>query len=443
MEPGMIFATSANTAYCPMFRQSGSLPQGIYVTNDGGTTWTQQTTALFNNASSFPNCIHFFDANTGWCMGDPINGDFEIYTTTDAGTTWTLVPGAQIPKPVSGEFGVVGYYSAVNDTIWFGTNKGRIYKSVDKGHNWTVAQCPGWTTKYVKPVFKSGSYGLAQDLSSGTTGALQVTTDGGATWAPLTTTGNVWYNDIAYVPGSPGTFVTTGANPGPPDATGFTYSFDNGVDWNDMTETLGTQFLATDWLNDSVAWAGSFNTDATTGGMFKFVSVLAQPVANFSASDTAIVLGGQIQYSNLSTGKPTSYTWTFEGGAPGSSTLKVPPPITYNTPGDFNVTLKVVNSFGDNTLLKTNYIHVGGVGINDISNVSITMYPNPARDVLNLSCSQTIQTIQIYNLVGQSVVDLKADSKEYTVNVSNLNNGVYTLKLTINDKPYIKKIVIN
>jgi len=55
----MIFGMSATKAYIPMYKVSGSKPQGIYVTTDSGTTWTRQTTASFSNASSFPDCIHF------------------------------------------------------------------------------------------------------------------------------------------------------------------------------------------------------------------------------------------------------------------------------------------------------------------------------------------------------------------------------------------------
>ena len=87
----MIFGISATKAYVPMYKVSGSKPQGIYVTTDGGTTWTRQTTAPFSNSNSFPDCIHFFNQNEGWALGDPILGEFEIYTTTDGGTTWAQV----------------------------------------------------------------------------------------------------------------------------------------------------------------------------------------------------------------------------------------------------------------------------------------------------------------------------------------------------------------
>src|SRR5690606_35089027 len=84
----------------------------------------------------------FFDINNGITQGDPASGYFEIYTTTDGGTNWTRVPNANIPTPLSGEYGYNNMFETVGDIIWFATNKGRLYKSTDKGLNWTVSQTP-------------------------------------------------------------------------------------------------------------------------------------------------------------------------------------------------------------------------------------------------------------------------------------------------------------
>jgi PKD repeat protein len=442
MEPAMIFGISATKAYVPMYRQTGSIPQGVYVTINGGTTWTRQTTALFSNGSSFPDCIHFFDANTGWVMGDPISGKFEMYTTTDGGTTWTAVPPANSPAPVAGEFGVVGYYSAVHDTLWFGTNKGRIYKSVNKGLNWTVAAIPvtGWNAKYVDVRFKDGSNGIAMDKNATSTGELVESHDGGTTWTAITATGNVFTNDFTYLPGTANTYVTTGAATG---LTGVTYSFDGGHNWTDMTATLGTQYLATRWYNSSIGWAGGFNTDATTGGMFRWTGgPLEPPVSQFSTPDTLLLLGGTATFTNESIGSPTTYAWTFQGGTPGTSALQNPPPITYNTSGRKNVTLIVTNGYGTNTLVKTGYIYVGGVGVNELGANTVSVFPNPVKDVMTVQANTNIKEIFVYNLAGQLVINRIVDAKTMTINTSVLSTGIYNLKAILENGTINKKIVI-
>ena len=55
---------------------------------------------------------------------------------------------------------------------------------------------------------------------------------------------------------------------------------------------------------------------------------------------------------------PTSWSWTFSGGTPASSTLQNPTGITYSAAGTYDVTLYVSNGFGNDTEVKTAYITV-------------------------------------------------------------------------------------
>ncbi len=101
--------------------------------------------------------------------------------------------------------------------------------------------------------------------------------------------------------------------------------------------------------------AGRINAQ---GALDSVLKISTPPVANFTANHTAIVAGGSVNFSDLSTNNPSSWSWTFSGGTPGTSTGKNPGGIVYNTPGCYPVTLSVTNSSGTNPLTKTCFIDV-------------------------------------------------------------------------------------
>ena len=263
----MICAVDEYHAWVPI--HSGT-PQGIWATTDGGDTWARQTTADFSGAGAFPNVVHFWDVNNGWCQGDPVDGYFEMYTTTDGGNTWTRVPSANIPAPLANEWGTVGYYDVVGDTVWFGTqcstSPGRIFKSEDRGLTWTVANTPFPSAGWVDVRMRDANNGLAMDKRS-TISYLAETNNGGATWVSVTPTGPFYGYDIAYVPGTANMWISTGAASG---ASGASYSVDGGHSWVDFPEVLGTQLLDCDFVAGGIGWAGAFSQDEYTGGVWKY-----------------------------------------------------------------------------------------------------------------------------------------------------------------------------
>jgi PKD repeat protein len=81
------------------------------------------------------------------------------------------------------------------------------------------------------------------------------------------------------------------------------------------------------------------------------------PVAEFNSDVASIIEGSSVSFTDLSTGSPTSWSWSFPGGTPSSSTVQNPS-VVYNTSGTYNVTLVVTNNDGQGTITKTGYITV-------------------------------------------------------------------------------------
>ncbi len=85
--------------------------------------------------------------------------------------------------------------------------------------------------------------------------------------------------------------------------------------------------------------------------------IVVAPVADFSASNTIIDTGQEIQFTDISQNNPISWVWSFEGGTPVSSSVKNPK-ITYNVPGTYKVSLTVTNSAGTDSISKVDFITV-------------------------------------------------------------------------------------
>ena len=258
MGSSSITAASATTAWISV-SPGATNTGGIWKTIDGGTNWTKQPTALFDSADSY--------ANNGIAQGDPEGGEFEIYTTSDGGTTWNRVPGANIPNPspIGAEFGYFNRYTVSGNTIWFGTDQGRIFKSSDKGLTWTVNLIPTPSVDFAldRFTFSNANKGLLMLYSSAT---LYSTSDGGATWTLVPKTGNLFNTNIAYIPGTSKVISSAYANP-----LGSSFSLNDGLTWVTMDTGIFRGELA--FLNDTFGFSAGMNTNATTGGISKFTGI--------------------------------------------------------------------------------------------------------------------------------------------------------------------------
>jgi len=279
-----ISAIDANTAWIVAYPNSAFGRGGIWKTVDAGDSWTKQVSAVYNDASSFSNVVNFWDANNGFCQGDPIGGYYELYTTNDGGTNWTRVPSSGIPSPLSGEYGYVSQLEVVGNRMWWTTNKGRIFRSDDKGLTHQVFQ---------SPISDFGSAAMSGNISFwdannglllNSLGELWGTTDGGETWVSKGNVDNVG-SDIECIVGTTKA-VFTGSNGASPAVSNSSYSLDSGNTWTliDNVQRLELEFSAT------TGFAGGFNTDNLTGGMFKYTgtelglaSVVDNEIASFNA----------------------------------------------------------------------------------------------------------------------------------------------------------------
>ena len=81
------------------------------------------------------------------------------------------------------------------------------------------------------------------------------------------------------------------------------------------------------------------------------------------------------------------------------------------------------------------------LGLSDFDTSSITIYPNPVKNILTISASESIYEISIFNLIGQKLVSKTNLSSEEKIAVSDLANGWYLLQITIGNRTKTTKFL--
>jgi PKD repeat protein len=123
-------------------------------------------------------------------------------------------------------------------------------------------------------------------------------------------------------------------------------------DW-DMNTSPATNNKVQPWLDPG-------NTGVTTLAGTNAPCGPTAPVANFSASTTVPCIGSTVTFSDLSTGAPTVWAWTFSPTTVtyvgGTTSASQNPQVQFNAAGPYTVTLYAQNASGNDTEVKTAYI---------------------------------------------------------------------------------------
>lgn len=80
-----------------------------------------------------------------------------------------------------------------------------------------------------------------------------------------------------------------------------------------------------------------------------------------------------------------------------------------------------------------------GVGVNEVNDEGISIYPNPATDVLYINCAKPITSVQLYNSLGQLV---NSQLSNNAINITGLPGGLYVLKAATGNNFYLQKVLV-
>lgn len=80
----------------------------------------------------------------------------------------------------------------------------------------------------------------------------------------------------------------------------------------------------------------------------------------------------------------------------------------------------------------------GPTAINTINHKNINIFPNPTTDILNIVGLSQNSNVAVYNLIGEKVIETTIQNN--TLNIQNLQQGIYFLELFEEGKRFIHKI---
>jgi hypothetical protein len=81
------------------------------------------------------------------------------------------------------------------------------------------------------------------------------------------------------------------------------------------------------------------------------------------------------------------------------------------------------------------------VGTESFESSGFSYYPNPVNDMFTVSYKDTIESIAVYNLLGQQVLQKEVNATQVQTNLSALAQGTYLVKVTAGGKEKSVRII--
>jgi gliding motility-associated-like protein len=152
----------------------------------------------------------------------------------------------------------------------------------------------------------------------------------------------------------------------------------------------------------------------TTRPLITFGWVTALPIANFVANQTNVAQATIVSFTDQSTGNPTSWAWSISPASGwnytgGTSASSQNPQVTFNSAGQYSVTLTATNSQGSDSETKTNYIIV-------------TQGTGPCVPSVTSTCDEYIQNVTL-NTINNTTTCTSGGYASYTTSSTSLTKG--------------------
>ncbi|MGB0260208.1 MAG: T9SS type A sorting domain-containing protein [Flavobacteriaceae bacterium] len=185
-------------------------------------------------------------------------------------------------------------------------------------------------------------------------------------------------------------------------------------------------------------------TGATTAritfDMLQSSTTLAGTAIHFRHSTTGTEDGDATFYGAIQGQGINASTWTsfeYDETVTGNSDLihlsfQIAQGAFPEAEGEFlldNVAVTLLDANGDT------------LSVYEIETPQFITYPNPLQNTLNIKGTTDVENVNIYDLMGRNVLNATPNNSEFSLDVSQLNKGVYMVQLKAGDKETTLKIV--
>ena len=489
-----------------MMMETTTLPKKIHYSNNSGASWTTYTTinTFYSGEilTATKSGFHLFpgyksedgDSWKSFLASSPAPKPYDLSHTgnivlagyaqgyfgysKNGGHNFTFLPNKISTNDIMS-------VKAVDINKFIASDrKGQIYVSTNQGASWSQK-----TTSTINSIPRKIVVSNDKSVIVVTSiGSAYMSGDGGTTFAYLNTTiGNGHFQSIKPTSNK---IVDVAPLFAPPTFTHSGYEFYDISSSNvrtltsTLTITVAQDIVDVHMINDNVGYLLTRNPSnnetiiyKTTDGWVSTntISVISTPsvgirsydakygiLQNFG-TDTLILSGSGSPINNQTNYYHISYdqgvTWnlvstnfSFPINTLGDKVYK----MLFFTPNQY---MSLVSNTGCGSIAASGGVFIntlggGGsisIGINEylsgFENTSFKVYPNPAKDVLNLEVSnlklqQNSISVSIMNGMGQLVYADKLDFNEnHTLNISSLPQGLYFISLIQNDVKVPSKFI--
>jgi photosystem II stability/assembly factor-like uncharacterized protein len=446
--------TSVDTGYT--VGENGTILKTI----DGGEEWVNQTSGTTETLF----CVCFIDANKGLAAG----GNGTILRTENGGADWSSV--------TSGLFNRLSQVFFVDESIGYGVGYKTVIKSYNGGKDWINLNF-GYDVDLLSVYFidaYTGYVGGFSNSRSSEYARIYKTTDGGLTW-------NINFNigsgrsavRSLFFPNQDTGYAITNTTFLRNYGEGWYYDWGGGTSMCFPNDSIG-YIVDSEWPIGGEVWRIS-NGGKTWTSQDPGVEVMLYSV-DFPNQDVGYIVGWGGTILKTNTGSPPQMLLKVEPGErnvsqiPGSTYFIVSSNTdwavyvdsawcTVTSYGSMNDTIFVAYSENTSSSPRLAKITVSATGVDSVEVIvsqsksgtglenniehDFRIYPNPAYNNFTLETPAISKNsyLSIINLSGQELMRRRISESKTIVDITNLNSGIYIVKVISDRTVQVGKVV--